>query len=512
MLAPSETAPTPGPPPLPRGIGTVAAALLTLVAALFWLRDPLAAFDTALWGPDQPWVHRDFLGAWWLFHAAADPALDLSLQNHPAGALSTAHHIPNPWDAWALGPLLVGHSFPGWWNRMQLAHHLANLGGVIALGRAAGLRGLSLAVAGLLVGASPLMLHEVAGGRTLSGAVWPGLLALACLLRGRSVAAGLLIGIQALLYVYNGLVVFVIALLLAPSWGLLAVAVPLVPYLWWLLPVFSGTGSAAPPADYSVLPLSGLMGLHTVPARQRLLPVLLPAAVLSLWVHRSPHRWRWAAAIAVAGLVALGPTPGAKSDTALVASPLAWMVRCIPGLGRMHHPVRAGLVLVPLLAVVAARGLQALPKQWRTVAHSTVLVSILALSRSVPEAVPHGTPRPLPGIAQAQWLRQNAGPIVDLTGSGAAALGLQPLHGRPMLEGLRRPQPKPGDHDPGTLRRDANRWLAGQRQPTLGARLHAAGFTHVLAIPRTGQPSEVPTDILTADLGPPVYPGVWALK
>ncbi len=62
---------------LPPWVGTAAALALTLAAALFLVRGPLASFSVALWGPDQPWVHRDFLGAWWLFHAAADPALDL---------------------------------------------------------------------------------------------------------------------------------------------------------------------------------------------------------------------------------------------------------------------------------------------------------------------------------------------------------------------------------------------------------------------------------------------------
>lgn len=492
---------------LPPWVGTAAAVLLTLVAALFLLRAPLAAFDTALWGPDQPWVHRDFLGAWWLFHAAADPALDLSLQNHPRGAPAVQFHIPNPWDAWLLGPVLAEASFPRWWNGLQLAHHLGNLLAALAFARQQGARGLALAAAGVLCAATPLMLHEIAGGRTLSGVVWPGLLALALLPRGRGLWSGLLIGIQGLCYIYTGLVSGLVALMLCPSWGLLAAALPLAPYLWWLAPVFSTTHSRPPPADYSVLPVLGALGHGGVPARQRLLPLLLPAGLAAALLAPRERRVPFSAALLLCLFVALGPTPGARGDTAVVASPLAWLIRWVPGLGRMHHPVRAGLVLVPLLATALALQLQRLPRA-RTAGAALVVVVALALGGPVDEAAAHSSPRPLPGVAQALYLRENADAVTDLTGSGAAALGLQPLHGRPMLEGLRRPQPQPGLHDPGQLRRALDQLLAGDAVPGLAGALSRAGISHVLAVHREGGP-EVPVPRLNAAFGPPVYPGVW---
>ncbi len=397
---------------------------------------------------------------------------------------------------------------------MQLAHHLGNILGVSILAHSRGLRGLALAAAGVLAAASPLMLHELAGGRTLSGMVWPGLVGLALLPRGRGLLAGLLIGVQGLCYVYTGLVVGLVALVLRPCWGLAAAALPMLPYLAWLAPVFAGTHSRPPPADYSVLPLGGLLGLPAVPARQRLLPLLLPAGLVAAALPATPHRRRWLAAVLLALFVALGPTPGAKGDHAVLASPLAWLIRYLPGLGRLHHPVRAGLVAVPLLAVLAGLGLHhSLSGRARSVAAAVLIGLALALGGPVDEAAAHSTPRPLPGLAAARWLRDHADDvdaISDLTGSGAAALGLQPVHGRPMLEGLRRPQPKPGAGDPGTLRRALDAALAGGPLPPPAA-LRAAGISHLLAVDRPASPLRVPTAALRAAYGPPVAPGIWAL-
>ncbi len=79
-----------------------------------------------------------------------------------------------------------------------------------------------------------------------------------------------------------------------------------------------------------------------------------------------------------------------------------------------------------------------------------------------------------------------------------------------MLEGLRRPSaPRgAGGGRAWRLRAGADGWLAGQRQPGLAAALSQAGFSHVLVVER-----DRPVDIraVEADLGPPVYPGVYAL-
>ena len=187
------------------------------------LAGPIATFDQGIWGPHAPYLHRDFLGAVWLFWAegAGGSEFWLSQQSWPQGGLPLVFHIPNPWDGWLLHDLTL----PEGWNRMQLGHHLANLGAAALFVRStgAGPRGTLGAMA--LLAASPLMLHEIAGGRTLSGVAWPGLLALALLpVEGAAagIGAGLLLGLQGLCYLYTGLLFGLAALLLRPRAGLLA--------------------------------------------------------------------------------------------------------------------------------------------------------------------------------------------------------------------------------------------------------------------------------------------------
>ena len=481
---------------------TVAATIVVTAVALWLVRGPVATVWWTSWGPDQPWTHRDLLGALWLWHAEASGGVDLWLagQNHPTGAPDIRHHIPNPFDAWVMGPVLrvLGGSVYVWWGAVQVAHHLANVWATVALARAAGARASGMVAAGLLVAATPVMLHEVAGGRGLSGAVWPGLLGLAVLLRGRAGPAGVLIGVQALCYLYTGALFGVVALVLRPRWGLVVGAsVVLAPYLAWLSPLLQGLHGRPPPADYSILPLPGLWGSEAVPARLRMAPwvwVGLVAAVVT-------RRWRWALVTGLAVVVALGPTPGAKSQAAVVASPLAWLMVWIPGLGRMHHPIRAVLVAVPLLAVAGGR-------TWPRVALVSAALAV-AGGAAMQDAAAWGQARSRPGMAAARYIAAHPrGAVVDLTGAGAEALALHIVHGQPMLEGLRKPM---GSTTSGRLRARADGWARAEAQPGLREALAAEGFGYVLVVDRSGDLSRDVYTTLANALGPPVYPGVYAL-
>jgi hypothetical protein len=353
--------------------------------------------------------------------------------------------------------------------------------------------------AGVLVAGSPVMLHEIAGGRGLSGAVWPGLLALAVLLRGNTVLAGMLVGVQTLCYLYTGALFGVVAMVLHPSLRLIGGASLLIlPYLAWLSPLLGGLHGRPPPADYSILPLPALWGSDTLPARFRVSPWVWMGLVAAL----AARQWRWAAAAGLAVFIALGPTPGAKSEAAVVASPLAWLMVWIPALGRMHHPVRAVLLAVPLLAAMGGR----------TGPRLAVVAAVGAVlgGAAMHDAAAWGEVRSRPGMAQALWLHGHAdGAVVDLTGSGAEALALHMVHERPMLEGLRKPM---GPTASGRLRKGADGWLAGSSQPGLRETLVAAGYSHVLVVDRDGRDLASTHAALESDLGPAVYPGVYALE
>jgi hypothetical protein len=503
--------PDPAPPIVSPWRDAGLAALGAMAVALVLLERPLRAFEDGLWGPENAWHNRDFLGAWWLFWDAATTGDGLALQNWPDGALALQHHIPNPFDGWLLGPALWGLSFPLWWNGMQLAHHLLNVGAAAALARVAGARTGGALAAGALVAASPVMLHEIAGGRTLSGAVWPGLLALAFLLRGKGVIAGLLIGVQGLFYLYAGALFGLVALILRPLPGLAAAALPMAAYAAWLWPLASGLHGKPPPAGFTELPLRGLLGLTDVPERFRLHPGLiagLPGFAMVLLRGDRAVGARWLAAVALVLVVAVGPTPGLGVGEDLFTSPLAWLMWAVPGAGRMHHPLRAALLLVPLLAVGVGLLLARLPPRL-----GAIPVVLAFLSRGpVEQAVPRGVDPTPPGAQAVAYLSTApAGAIVDLTGAGDAALGLQPLHGRAMLEGLRRPTPprRGGGPVAPQLRKRADGWLRGERQPGLPQDLAAAGFRYVLVIDRRDTPVE--RGAVEADLGPPVAPDVYAL-
>ena len=123
---------------------------------------------------------------------------------------------------------------------------------------------------------------------------------------------------------------------------------------------------------------------------------------------------RWLAAVLLCLVVAVGPEPGWGLSESLFTSPLAWIQWAVPGAGRMHHPLRAALVLVPLLAVGVALLLQRLPPRL-----GAIPVVLAFFSRGpVEEAVPFGVEPLPPGMATVAWLADApAGAVVDLTGA-----------------------------------------------------------------------------------------------
>ena len=170
----------------------------------------------------------------------------------------------------------------------------------------------------------------------------------------------------------------------------------------------------------------------------------------------------------------------------------------------MHHPVRAALVAGPLLAVGVGLLLDRLPKE----AVWVPLIAALFCGEKMAGAVPWGVEPTPPGTEAALWLADHGTAVVDATGPGGPALGLAPIHGLPMLEGLRELRPAPNRVGPG-LRQGVDAWLRGERQPDLADRLAQAGFSHVLAVDRGGG---VELSAIEADLGDPVRPGVYSIN
>jgi hypothetical protein len=262
--------------------------------------------------------------------------------------------------------------------------------------------------------------------------VWPGLFALVALVRGRWKIAGVLGALQFVAYAWHGVVLALVALPLVkdPKVAVRALGVAAVvalPYIAWLLVGWGGVLQDVPPDGYTALPLSGLVGLGDVPPRFRLHPLLLPAAlVLGLQGGQ-----RCLAGALIGLVVAIGPAPTWALGEPLFSGPVAWVAAVVPPVNRLHHPVRATLLILPLLGVAVALG-----------------VDFLRASKPV------GVVLLLLGLATARWMDQGAtyaqpveppfaresfvgvGPISDPLGvQHLTALSLQPYHRRPLVQG-----------------------------------------------------------------------------
>lgn len=456
---------------------------------------PIGAFDTAIWGPEDAFRSGDFNGGWWLWWALAqDDAL--SLVAWPAGVEGLAPWFPNPLQMWGLsrfgGPSALG------WNLVQLVH-VALLGvSAVVLARTAGARALSAAVAGALVAASPVILHEVAGGRPDNLVVWPGVLALAALWRGGArwaVVAGLLAAIQGVAYAWHGVALILVGLPLirsardagiAAATGLVAVS----PYAVWLATGLAEVPTDLPPAGYTALPLAGFWPTE-LPGRFLVHPLLLPGAVLGV---RGGRRWLAAGAIGV--VLALGPTIHWMPGDEGVAGPWAWVAWAVPAAARMHHPVRAAMVALPLLACALALGLDRM--RWRTLLAAALLVASGLHARQLDGAAAYGSPTS-PPFSDVAF----EGPAIDLLGGEhMTALALQTVHGQALVE-----------------RTSSQRLDPALQRLSQGGAIRPAdlegyldeGVVTLLVLDRfgTGEAARLRVEEL---LGPPTRPGVYSLE
>ena len=482
------------------------AILTACVAAIALLHRPISMMDTVLWGPADPWNNGDFLGAHWLFWAESQPNNPAALLNWPWGEQHLLSSFPNPFDAWILGPLFARVDFPLSWNLMMLSHHLLNIVGTVCIARSAGARALHAAAAGALVAATPIMLHEHAMGHTITAAIWPALFGIAALIKQKDLTAGFWLGIQGLAYLYTGIAAGLIALIVRPARGLILAPLICTPYLMLLLPELEAASAIGPPDGFTGLPLSGLFGIsgqHHI----QFYPLLLIAIGAWFWGNKKTQvlRHRLFIASSIVILFALGPEIFIKRGAAQSwPSPLSFFFE-IPGLSRMHHPIRLGMLAVPLLATLVALSINRRRSIW-----ALILIGLTTFQwRTIDNTAAWSASGTIPGDKVASWLKKNSTGVVDLGSQGMEALSLQTLHGKPILSGFHpRTNPRPGV-DASIFER-VELWSQGERQPRLPNRLKQLGYSHVIIIDRG--PEKTPSKkAIQAQLGPEVFPGIYAL-
>ena len=485
---------------------TLLAALTASLLAIGLLFRPVLAMTEGLWGPADPWNNGDFLGAQWLFWAAAQPDNAAAMLHWPWGEHDVLAAFPNPFDAWLIGPWIERVPRPMWWNGMMLTHHLLNVIGTVVLARSSGTRPVAAAMAGALVASTPLMLHEHAMGHTLTAALWPGLFGLSALLQDRPKQAGIWIGAQGLAYLYTGVFVAAVALILRPRRGLATALLLLIPYLIALAPQMEIASAVPPPDGFTALPLNALWGASSQPQLQ--LQPLLAVALVGLAIGPKTNRSirsRMIGCALVLLFVALGThILFARGDAPWGASPVQW-VFTFPGFERMHHPIRLAMLAVPLLAVAFALMMNRMRSIWALF----ILVACGLNWKTIDNTAAWPEASDPPGTEVAKWLALNADAVVDLGSTHMQALALQTIHGKPILAGFHpRQKPRPGvDAD---LFKQVDQWSQGMPQPGLPEHLKRLGYTHVIVIDRG--PDRTPTDSAVRQaLGAPIRPGIFAL-
>jgi len=471
---------------------------------LLLIQPILPTLSTGLWGPADPFINADFNGGWWLWWASSEfwSGTDWTQQvAYPTGAVSLARVIPNPTDMFLLG--MTGPPTALKWNLAQLFHVLCTLAAGVALARAAGASRWASATAMCLVAGSPVMLHEVAGGRPSNLIVWPGLLSLVFLVKNKPRASGLMAALQAVLYLWHGVALILIGWVLVRDWSVAKKAIlwggaAIFPYLVWLFWGNAGMPSQAPPDGYTALPLAGIFGMDGVPERFRLHALLFPLAFLAI---KADRRWLYAGLLGV--FVAVGPWPTWDLGSSFGASPLAWLYWLVEPMERMHHPVRVTLIGLPVLAVALALGLDALPKG-RFLA--LALVCWVGLKPGDMQRATTYDQEPVVPFATAKV--PGDGPVVDLLGMHhRTALSYQTIHRRSIAEPLlfRR------GNEP--VHRNLTALVDGEVVPSdTWLILRQMGFEYVLVFDR--QPSgrgEAVRIQVEAALGRPERPGVYSL-
>lgn len=468
-------------------------ALVPLAVLMWGLRRVLPTLADGLWGPEQPFLNGDFNGGWWLWWAGSNPDA-LGLLSWPDG-VQLAGVIPNPTQMLLLGAVFGEPTALGW-NLLQLTHLVLLVLSAFVLARAAGASGLAAAAGASLVAASPVLLHEVVGGRPDNLVVWPALLCLACLQRkgwAWGAAAGALAALQGLAYAWHGLALVLVGLPLVRDLRTLGVGVAvgaalITPYAVWLGQGLASLPTDTPEVGYTALPLSGLWPSMTLPDRFQVHPLLVPVALLGL---RGGRRWLLAGGIGL--LLAVGPQMQWHLGEPLAAGPWAWVAWAVPPAARMHHPVREALLAVPLLAVALAMGLDAF--RWRVVL-AVGLIGASAWNASRLDTAAAWNQPVAPPFADVPV----EGPAVDVLGMHhRTALSLQTVHGQALYEPLE------------FRRTGAVEELSrGLPDDAVFEDLREAGFRQVLVLDRFGD-GEATRFIVEEALGPPVSPGVYAL-
>ena len=228
------------------------------------------------------------------------------------------------------------------------------------------------------------------------------------------------------------------------------------------------------------MPLAGLLGLGELPPRFQsswiLTLVLLPG-----WLR--PALRPWAAGATLVLLMSLGPWPRWEFEAPRWAGPWAWVSWAWPPGRRLHHPVRAVLLALPVCSVVLACLLTPLLRdKLRSV--SALLLGLL-LSAGHWEELEQATSYLQPSTPPyAERTLPGQGAVVDLLGMpGRSALGLQTFHQRPIREPLwfRRGST--------SLDQTLQALSEGASWPEeFSMTLAELGFTHLIIFPRQSSP------------------------
>ncbi len=466
------------------------------MGVLAWgLRRVVPTFAEGLWGPEQPFLNGDFNGGWWLWWASAGEGR-FDLLGWPEGVGHLASAIPNPGQMLLLGSLF-GEPTALAWNLVQLLHVVLMVVCTFVLARSAGASGMASGIAAALIAASPVLLHEVVGGRPDNLVAWPALLCLACLQRSGwrwALAAGALAALQGLAYAWHGLALVLVGLALVRDWKSLWAGVALgallsTPYLVWLLDGLGQLPADQPQVGYTVLPLSGLWPSATLPDRFQVHPLLVPVALLGL---RGGRRWLVAGFVGLC--LAVGPQLQWHMGEDLASGPWAWVAWAVPPAARMHHPVREALIALPVLAAGLALGLDRF--RWRPILGGLLVLAALWNAGRLDTAAAWLQPTQ-PPFAEIQV----DGPAVDLLGMHhRTALSLQTLHGQPIYEPLVFRREGPVEALSQGLVPEGDLWESLREQ----------GFEQVLVLDRFGD-GEATRVIVEDALGPPLREGVYDL-
>ena len=510
------------------GADVGAAALLAVLAA--WALGPALWDGGLVGGGEQPDWTGSLWAMWWFGEALRTGTLPWEATGNwvPTGQSPVGYF--NLIDA-ALGAPLVhglgptrGYNLACWLTLFLSGAATAVAARWVGAGRVAAL------VAATCVMLSPWLLLELTAGRVAQALVAAPVLALALFARlrdgrggaGAAAAAGGLLALSALTYWFHGLFVALAAALMwalpaatprsqgirslgiagatcaalcgVPA-GLLALDLASLPGVDRALPAAldhgplgRGSFSLNMAIARSPGPLWPVWSPDWEPADLRLPLGMLGLAFAGLVLPGAgPRRGRWLAIAALGWALSLGPWlrgPGG----APVPIPLPWLALhdLLPGFSRLWWPVRASVLAVPALAVLAGRGVGVLaarlPRAGPAVAPliaALLLAEILGRGAFLP--APRGPGRPV----EAPLYTALDGALVTTPVLGRSAdarhlLWLQAHHGRPVLAGL-------GEHLPAHVSAEQAAFVRGNG-------LLAA--LHDLAWDRFGGGTVTPADIL----------------